>query len=49
MTSIQKIWDTHAAFSQCTGKGITCNNDSIRLRQGITFADEIGRCNDRDR
>ncbi|MCZ6636219.1 MAG: hypothetical protein O7G87_22715 [bacterium] len=47
MIRMQKTWDT--TFSQCTGKDITCNNDSIRLRRGITFADEIGRCNDRDR
>lgn len=49
MNSSTREWNTHAAFAACTGKAIRFQNNTVCLRRGITLADEIGRCNDRDR
>jgi hypothetical protein len=40
---------TGAGFQTCTGKGVRFAYKGVMLRRGITIADELGRCNNRDR
>jgi hypothetical protein len=40
---------TGGAFQACTGKGVRFTDEGVTLRRGITIADELGKCNDRDR
>lgn len=46
---VDRIWNSKEDFSRCTGKGIIIRNDHLCLRRGVTVADEMGRCSDRDR
>ena len=36
-------------FQRCTGKRIQFTDTGVALRRGVTLADELGKCNDRDR
>ena len=36
-------------FERGSGKGIRFEQDGVGLRRGVTVADELGKCNDRDR
>ena len=49
MTQYIRAWQNERDFSTCTGKGVRFKGNEIRLRRGVTLADELGRCNDRDR
>lgn len=42
-------WASRSDFAACTGKGISVKEDGVRLRRGVTFADEMGNCNQHDR
>ena len=42
-------WSSQSDFAACTGKGISVKEDVVRLRRGVTFADEMGNCNQHDR
>ena len=42
-------WSSQSDFAACTGKGISVTEDVVRLRRGVTFADEMGNCNQHDR
>ena len=50
MDSVQvsRNWRSGDDFERCTGKGISAGADGVCLRRGVTVADEMGRCNDRD-
>ena len=45
----ENVWHSRETFSPCTWKRVTVSDDGVRLRRGVTLADEMGRCNDRDR
>lgn len=49
MTLMTRDWSDPDAFSRCIGKSIVVTPDGVALRRGMTVADEIGNCNDRDR
>jgi hypothetical protein len=40
---------TGGGFLRCTGKGLRFDDAGVSLRRGVTVADELGKCNDRDR
>ena len=49
MTSFEKQWNNPSDFQRSTGKKVSVTEQGIELRRGLTLADEIGNCNDRDR
>ena len=44
-----RVWCTRRDFVACTGRGISITENTVRLRRGITVADEMGNCSLNDR
>ena len=44
-----RVWRSRHDFVACTGRRISVTEDTVRLRRGVTVADEMGNCSKNDR
>ena len=44
-----RVWRSHLDFVACTGRRISVPENTVRLRRGVTLADEMGNCSTNDR
>ncbi len=44
-----RVWRSRRDFAACTGRGISVLEEAVRLRRGVTLADEMGNCSVNDR
>ena len=44
-----RVWCSRRDFLECTGRGISVGENNVRLRRGVTVADEMGNCSLNDR
>lgn len=47
--STRHVWASKNDFHRCTWRNVTFDNAGLRLRRGVTLADESGRCTCSDR